>query len=64
MQKPYVRCKLVLGMFFILSAVVLGAEHRVGSLTEEQVAEYQLDTAFYEKCTMVQDILIATSKRV
>ena len=64
MQKPYARCKSVLGMFLVLSAVVLGAGHRVKPLTEKQAAEYQLDTAFYKKCTMVQDILIATSKRV
>lgn len=68
MQKPYARCKSVLGMFFILSAVVLGAGQRAGGqvkpLTEKQAQEYQLDTAFYKKCTMVQDILIATSERV
>lgn len=64
MQKSFVRCKSVLGVFLVLSAVVLGAGHRVKPLTEEQAQEYQLDTAFYEKCTMVQDILIATSKRV
>ncbi len=55
MQKLYVRRQSVLGMFFIVSAVVLAAGHRVSPLTEEQAAEYQLDTAFYKKCTMVLD---------
>jgi len=32
--------------------------------TAEQAKEYQLDTSFYKKCTMVQGILIATSERV
>jgi hypothetical protein len=32
--------------------------------TKEQAETYNLDTAFYKKCAMVQDILIATSERV
>jgi len=32
--------------------------------TAEQAEEYQLDTSFYKKCTVVQGILIATSARV
>jgi len=37
---------------------------QVKPLTAEQAAEYKLDTAFYKKCTLVQDILIATSEKV
>ena len=32
--------------------------------TKEQAEEYKLDPNFYKKCTLVQDILIATSDRV
>ncbi len=32
--------------------------------TDEQAKEYKLDTSFYKKCTLVQNILIATSDRV
>jgi hypothetical protein len=37
---------------------------QVKPLSAEQAAEYKLDTAFYKKCTLVQDILIATSEKV
>ncbi len=37
---------------------------QVKPMTAEQAAEYKLDTAFYKKCTLVQDILIATSEKV
>ena len=36
----------------------------VKPLTDEQAAEYKLDQVFYQKGTLVQDILIATSERV
>ena len=32
--------------------------------TDEQAEQYNLDTSFYKKCTLVQSILIATSGRV
>ena len=32
--------------------------------TEKQIAEYNLDSAYFKKCTLVEDILIATSERV
>jgi hypothetical protein len=32
--------------------------------TEEQAQEYKLDTDFYKKCTLIEGILIATSKNV
>ncbi len=38
--------------------------HQVKPLTETQAREYKLDTGFYKKVTVVQDILIATSARV
>ena len=40
------------------------ATYQIKPLTEKQAREYGLDTAFYKKCTMVQNILIATSDRV
>lgn len=40
------------------------ATDSVNALTAEQAAEYKLDTSFYTKCTVVQDILIASSDRV
>ena len=38
--------------------------YSVKPLTEAQAKEYKLDPAFYKKVTMVQDILIATSRKV
>ncbi|MDP6795555.1 MAG: hypothetical protein QGG00_09205 [Verrucomicrobiota bacterium] len=38
--------------------------YSVKPLSEAQAKEYKLDSAFYKKVTMVQDILIATSGRV
>ena len=40
------------------------AEYEVKSLTGSQAREYKLDTSFYRKATLVQDILIATSAKV
>lgn len=39
-------------------------QHPIKPPTDEQAEEYKLDTAFYKKCALVQDILIATSARV
>ena len=38
--------------------------YSVKSPTAEQAKAYRLDTSFYKKCTMVQNILIATSSGV
>ena len=46
------------------SAAAPAAEYQIKSPTAAQAAEYKLDTKFYKKCTMVQDILIATSAGV
>lgn len=40
------------------------ALHTVQALTDEQLATYKLNPAFYRKATMVQGILIATSDKV
>ncbi|MEC8988638.1 MAG: hypothetical protein VYB66_05295 [Verrucomicrobiota bacterium] len=40
------------------------AIYEVKSLTESQASEYKLDTSFYRKATLVQNILIATSAKV
>jgi hypothetical protein len=37
---------------------------QVKPVSPELAEEYKLDTAFYKKCTLVQDILIATSDKV
>ena len=53
--------------FFLLTAgfaFSVRAEYEVKSLTGSQAREYKLDTSFYRKATLVQDILIATSAKV
>ena len=55
-------------IFFALltSTTYLAAQsaYQVKPITETQAREYKLDTGFYKKATMVQDILIATSAKV
>jgi len=55
-------------IFFALltSTTYLAAQsaYQVKPLTETQAREYKLDTGFYKKATVVQDILIATSAKV
>jgi len=50
----------------LTSATCLAGQsaYQVKPLTETQAREYKLDTGFYKKATMVQDILIATSAKV
>ncbi len=49
-------------MVILLSLTALA--HEVKPLSPEQAKAYNLDTEFYKKSLMVQDILIATSERV
>ena len=55
-------------ILFVLLTVGFGfsaqAVYEVKPLTESQAREYKLDTSFYRKATVVQDILIATSAKV
>lgn len=55
-------------VFFVLLTAGFGfsaqAVYQVKPLTEPQASEYKLDTSFYRKATLVQDILIATSAKV
>ena len=55
-------------ILFVLLTVGFGfsaqAVYEVKPLTESQAREYKLDTSFYRKATLVQDILIATSAKV
>ena len=55
-------------VFFVLLTGGFGfsaqAIYEVKPLTESQASEYKLDTSFYRKATLVQDILIATSAKV
>ena len=44
--------------------LVAQSAYQVKPLTETQAREYKLDTGFYKKATVVQDILIATSAKV
>jgi hypothetical protein len=37
---------------------------KINPPTAEQAKEFKLETAFYKKCTLVEDVLIATSDRV
>ena len=50
----------------LTSTTYLAAQsaYQVKPLTEAQAREYKLDTGFYKKATVVQDILIATSAKV
>ena len=55
-------------IYFVLLTAGFGfsaqAEYEVKPLTGSQAREYKLDTGFYRKATLVQDILIATSAKV
>ena len=55
-------------VFFVLLTAGFGfsaqAVYEVKPLTESQAREYKLDTSFYRKATLIQDILIATSAKV
>ena len=55
-------------IFFALltSTTYIAAQsaYQVKPITETQAREYKLDTGFYKKATVVQDILIATSAKV
>ena len=52
----------------LLSPLALAAEAEdqvpVRAISDEEAKEYGLAESFYKKCTVVQDILIATSERV
>ena len=50
----------------LTSTTYLAAQsaYQVKPITETQAREYKLDTGFYKKATVVQDILIATSAKV
>jgi hypothetical protein len=52
---------------WMLAAAALSAAEtafQVTPVSAEQATEYKLDPAFYKKCTLVQNILIATSEKV
>src|SRR4051812_47931920 len=54
-------CLLAITRF---SSAASGRAFEVKPLSEEQAKRYTLDAAFYKKCTLVQNILIATSETV
>ena len=51
-----------------LTSVVLATDaadgYQVGTLSVQQAEEYGLDQSFYKKCTVAEDVLIATSEHV
>ncbi|MDP6633980.1 MAG: hypothetical protein QGG42_03710 [Phycisphaerae bacterium] len=47
-----------------ISTIPAVGEYKIAPPTKAQAEEYKLDTKFYKKCTMVQNILIATSNGV
>jgi hypothetical protein len=47
-----------------LNARAAESGYVVKPLSDEQAVEYKLDQSFYKKCTLVQQILIATSDKV
>ena len=70
MRNLYFASKSAVGLFILLAIAApafsspAASVHEIKPLTDKQAKEYQLDASFYKKCTMVQDILIATSERV
>jgi hypothetical protein len=46
------------------SLICIATAHEVKPLSKEIAAEDKLDTEFFKKSTMVQDIMIATSSKV
>jgi hypothetical protein len=70
MRSPCSAWKSAVGPFILLALAVPAlslphaAAYDIKPLTDEQAEEYGLDASFYKKCTMVQNILIATSDRV
>ena len=65
MRRLFLGCQL-LALLLIAGTFpsVACSEPQVKPLTEAQAREYKLDRSFYKKCTLVQDILIATSDQV
>ena len=49
---------------FIITGLTAISAHEVKPLSGALATEYKLDPAFYQKSALLQDILIATSKRV
>ena len=56
----------LVALVFAVAAPDCGADEAfaIKPVTPEQAAEYKLDTAFFKKATLVQNILIATSDKV
>ncbi len=53
---------VILGILTVPAPCMLA--HEVKPLSEAQAKEYKLDSKFYKKATVVEDVLIATSERV
>lgn len=69
MQSFNARCTPVACLFMLVFANAAHASEAAGAyqvnpVSEELAAEYGLDPTYYKKCTVVQDIMIATSSQV
>ena len=65
--RPTLRSALHLLALLAITCCSLGAADEafhVAPVSAEQAAEYKLDAAFFKKCTLAQNILIATSENV
>ena len=62
MRSFYTACAMC--VILAIAPAAPAAEYKIAPPTAAQAAEYKLDTKFYKKCTMTQDILIATSSGV
>ena len=66
LPSPRVAALRMLGVLALGSTTLSAADasYQVKPVTAEQAAEYKLDTTFYKKGTLVENILIATSGKV
>ncbi len=64
MRSPYLVCKGPVALLVMLVMAASASGHEIKPPTDAQAKEYGLEASFYKKCTMVQDILIATSEHV
>ncbi|MBT3198721.1 MAG: hypothetical protein HN350_02295, partial [Phycisphaerales bacterium] len=61
-RSSYIACTL--GALLTIAASAPAAEYKIAPLTKANAEKYKLDTNFYKKSAMVQNILIATSTKV
>ena len=62
MRSSYLTCTI--WTLLTIAAMAPAGEYKIAPLTKATAEKYKLDTNFYKKSTMVQNILIATSVKV